>query len=122
MARFFTYQFNCKMTRKKGEREWYQLRGLTFPTFLPYFCFFLKDPGPLHSKKRSGYMESCLASHSVGEPGRLSRTPDPDFFPSRISDPGSQIPGLGSRDQKGTGSRIMASKKGFLLFKGQVTF
>jgi hypothetical protein len=85
------------MTRKKGESEWYQLRGLMFPTFPPIFCFFLKDPGPLRSKKRSGYMESCLASHSVGEPRRLSRTTVPDFYPSRILDPGSQIPDLGSR-------------------------
>jgi hypothetical protein len=36
---------------------------------------------------------------SVADPGRLSRIPDPDFYPSRISDPGS-------RGQKGTGSQI----------------
>jgi hypothetical protein len=29
-------------------------------------------------------------SHSVADPGCLSRIPDPDFFPSRISDPGSK--------------------------------
>ncbi len=27
---------------------------------------------------------------SVADPGCLSRIPDPDFFPSRIPDPGSQ--------------------------------
>ncbi len=34
---------------------------------------------------------------SVADPGCLSRIPDPDFYPSRIPDPGSQIPDLGSR-------------------------
>jgi len=28
----------------------------------------------------------------VADPGCLSRIPDPDFYPSRIPDPGSQIP------------------------------
>jgi hypothetical protein len=28
---------------------------------------------------------------SVADPGCLSRIPDPDFYPSRISDPGSRI-------------------------------
>jgi hypothetical protein len=41
------------------------------------FLHFLKDPGPLNSKKRSliqsGYMQSCLASHSVADLGCLSR-------------------------------------------------
>jgi hypothetical protein len=34
---------------------------------------------------------------SVADPGCLSRIPDPDFYPSRISDPGSRISDLGSR-------------------------
>ncbi len=29
---------------------------------------------------------------SVADPGCLSRIPDPDFYPSRIPDPASQIP------------------------------
>jgi hypothetical protein len=29
---------------------------------------------------------------SVADPGCLSRIPDPDFYPSRIPDPGSRIP------------------------------
>jgi hypothetical protein len=28
----------------------------------------------------------------VADPGCLSRIPDPDFYPSRIPDPGSRIP------------------------------
>jgi hypothetical protein len=28
---------------------------------------------------------------SVADPGCLSRIPDPDFYPSRITDPGSRI-------------------------------
>jgi hypothetical protein len=28
----------------------------------------------------------------VADPGCLYRIPDPDFYPSRISDPGSRIP------------------------------
>jgi hypothetical protein len=29
---------------------------------------------------------------SVADPGCLSRIPDPNFYPSRIPDPGSRIP------------------------------
>jgi hypothetical protein len=65
------------MTREKGVSECYQSIGLTCPTFPPNFYFFLGPPGPLNSKKRSllqsSYMESCLASHSVADPGCLSR-------------------------------------------------
>ncbi len=28
----------------------------------------------------------------MADPGSLSRIPDPDFYPSRIPDPGSRIP------------------------------
>jgi hypothetical protein len=38
-----------------------------------------------------------LGDCSVADPGCLSRIPDPDFYPSRIPDPGSRIPDLGSR-------------------------
>jgi hypothetical protein len=37
----------------------------------------------------------CMSS-SVADPGCLSRIPDPDFYPSRILDPGSLIPDLES--------------------------
>jgi hypothetical protein len=37
-----------------------------------------------------------LILSSVADPGCLSRIRDPDFYPSRISDPGSRIPDLGS--------------------------
>jgi hypothetical protein len=37
---------------------------------------------------------------SVADPGCLYRIPDPDFYPSRIPDPGSRISDLGSRIQK----------------------
>jgi hypothetical protein len=33
-----------------------------------------------------------LVFSSVADPGCLSRIPDPDFYPSRIPDPGSRIP------------------------------
>jgi hypothetical protein len=33
-----------------------------------------------------------LSPSSVADPGCLSRIPDPDFYPSRIPDPGSGIP------------------------------
>jgi hypothetical protein len=38
-----------------------------------------------------------LIRSSVADPGCLSRIPDPDFYPSRIPDLGSQIPDLGSQ-------------------------
>ncbi len=42
---------------------------------------------------------------SVADPGCLSQIPDPDFYPSRIPDPGSRISDLGSRISD-PGSRI----------------
>ncbi len=39
---------------------------------------------------RSDPMKTFILS-SVADPGCLSRIPDPDFYPSRISDPGSRI-------------------------------
>jgi hypothetical protein len=36
--------------------------------------------------------KSPVAENSVADPGCLSRIPDPDFYPSRIPDPGSRIP------------------------------
>ncbi len=40
------------------------------------------------------YLLGCdrLPGCSVADPGCLSRIPDPDFYPSRIPDPGSRIP------------------------------
>ncbi len=46
-----------------------------------------------------------MVTVSVADPGCLSRIPDPDFYPSRILDPGSRIPDLGSRIPD-LGSRI----------------
>jgi hypothetical protein len=70
------------MTREKGVSEWYQSIGLTCSSFPPNFYFFLGPHGPLNSKKRSllqsSYMESCLAAHSVADPGCLF-IPDPGF-------------------------------------------
>jgi hypothetical protein len=45
---------------------------------------------------------------SVADPGCLSRIPDPDFYPSRIPDPGSRIP-----DPK-TGRKERGEKKFFV--------
>ncbi len=39
-----------------------------------------------------------IQNSSVADPGCLSRIPDPDFYPSRISDPGSRIPDPGSKN------------------------
>ena len=39
-----------------------------------------------------GVTKRCRLSCSVADPGCLSRIPDPDFYPSRIPDPGSRIP------------------------------
>jgi hypothetical protein len=38
------------------------------------------------------YRVICISNASVADPGCLSRIPDPDFYPSRIPDPGSRIP------------------------------
>jgi hypothetical protein len=41
-----------------------------------------------------------MVDSSVADPGCLSRIPDPDFYPSRIPDPGSQIPDPKERGAK----------------------
>jgi hypothetical protein len=46
--------------------------------------------------------------NNVADPGCLSRIPDPDFYPSRIPDPGSRIP-----DPK-TGRKERGEKKTFV--------
>jgi hypothetical protein len=81
------------MTKEKRVSEWYQLIGLTFPTFPPNFYLFFKRTQPFRQQKtiQSDYIESCLASQSVADPGCLSRIPDPDFYPSQIPDLGSKI-------------------------------
>jgi hypothetical protein len=38
------------------------------------------------------YLVQLLLYFSVADPECLSRIPDPDFYPSRIPDPGSRIP------------------------------
>jgi hypothetical protein len=50
--------------------------------------------------------------NSVADPGCLSRIPDPDFYPSRIPDPGSRISDPGSRipDPK-TATKEIGEKK-----------
>ena len=45
-----------------------------------------------------GVTKRCRLSCSVADPGCLSRIPDPDFYPSRIPDPGSRIPDTGSKN------------------------
>jgi hypothetical protein len=46
-------------------------------------------------------------STSVADPGCLSRIPDPDFYPSRVLNPGSRIPdpgpGTNNSNQRGRG-------------------
>jgi hypothetical protein len=37
-------------------------------------------------------IDAYLSIDSVADPGCLSRIPDPNFYPSRIPDPGSRIP------------------------------
>ncbi len=48
---------------------------------------------------------------SVADPGCLSRIPDPDFYPSRISDPGSRI----QKQQQKTGVKIFIFFKPFFV-------
>ncbi len=94
-CQFFTFQFKgtVKWPGRRGETSGINRQALRFLHFRR--IFFLKGPRPLNSKKcsliQSGYMESCLASHSVADPGCFSRIPDPDFYPSRIPDLGSRI-------------------------------
>jgi hypothetical protein len=43
---------------------------------------------------------------SVADPGCLSRIPDPDFYPSRIPDPGSRIPDPKTATKERGGKKI----------------
>jgi hypothetical protein len=53
--------------------------------------------GTVLHREESLIFSSIFLTGSVADPGCLSRIPDPDFCPSRITDPGSRIPDLGSR-------------------------
>ncbi len=44
-----------------------------------------------HVHKKYQWTSDGYGPVSVADPGCLSRIPDPDFYPSRISDPGSRI-------------------------------
>jgi hypothetical protein len=50
---------------------------------------------------------------SVADPGCLSRIPDPDFYPSRIPDPGSGIPDP-KTGRKESGEKIFFVKHFFV--------
>jgi hypothetical protein len=56
------------------------IRNVSFTYLFGNFCF---------SRINLGKM--CVNFFRVADPGCLSRIPDPDFYPSRISDPGSRI-------------------------------
>jgi hypothetical protein len=56
------------------------------------------------------FWETMLLPTSVADPGCLSRIPDPDFYPSRIPNPGSRIPDLK------TGTKESGEKKIALPF------
>ena len=47
--------------------------------------------GSGHALTRSFFVVVIILWPSVADPGCLSRIPDPDFYPSRISDLGSRI-------------------------------
>jgi hypothetical protein len=72
-----------------------------------YGCLVLKRENNIISNQSKRYYgriaredKSLLKLSSVADPGCLSRIPDPDFYPSRITDPGSRITDLGSRIPK----------------------
>ncbi len=54
----------------------------------------------IHSRRETecGTWRFYTHTTSVANPGCLSRIPDPDFYPSRIPDPGSRIPDPGSKN------------------------
>jgi hypothetical protein len=55
------------------------------------YCTVPDDENALKVLQQSHYVNLKFSS-SVADPGCLSRIPDPDFYPSRIPDPGSRIP------------------------------
>ncbi len=65
-------RFNC---------SWIRIR---IPNTNPY----LKEPKSLQIRMTMTHW--YFTESSVADPGCLSRIPDPDFYPSRISDPGSK--------------------------------
>jgi hypothetical protein len=48
--------------------------------------------------RKLAYFMFIEQKFSVADPGCLSRIPDPDFYPSRIPDPGFRIPDPGSKN------------------------
>ncbi len=55
-------------------------------------------PNPFHPFPLFTITIFLILFFSVADPGCLSRIPDPDFYPSRIPDPGSRIPDPGSKN------------------------
>ncbi len=90
-----TIVLNCSMTHSPGKLE-YNCR---------YFIMTFRTQ--IH-KKKFGKKCFCTLQGSVADPGCLCRIPDPDFYPSRIPDPGSRIP-----DPK-TGRKERGEKKIFV--------
>jgi hypothetical protein len=76
--------YNCKMSTNFLQllQTYYAKKN---PIFIPNTVF-----------KKFG-KPSRNSNNSVADPGCLSRIQDPDFYPSRIPDPGSRILDLGSR-------------------------
>ncbi len=86
---YFKNKRNAGDKNKKGTG-----RLLTSDWFLILFISaFCRPCNNLYQTKEGGG-DSCGSrsklTASVADPGSLSRIPDPDFYPSRISDPGSK--------------------------------
>ncbi len=71
---------------------------------LTWYCRLMAQVAPLREFPSMVVVSTAiwsrsmhLGASSVADPGCLSRIPVPDFYPSRIPDPGSRIPYPGSR-------------------------
>jgi hypothetical protein len=63
----------------------YDHLNVYFLFLLTYFKFKV-----LAKDVHQNFGKEISSTASVADPGCLSRIPDPDFYPSRIPDPGSQ--------------------------------
>ncbi len=112
-----SYLYLQRVSLPLKKKQWYVLRGQRCPSrrvWQPFANSNVQSPLPWQIFKKGRQMSlticrglsrpsrslSRIVCSSVPDPGCLSRIHDPDFYPSRIQDPGSRISDTGSRIQK----------------------
>jgi hypothetical protein len=84
-----------KLRHRAGSLREKEKYGSSPYTYNGALSTFSTEKRSLYTEERRQKSPFC----SVADPGCLSLIPDPDFYPSRIPDPGSRIPDPGSKNR-----------------------